>query len=292
MCADVARLQPDGRHAARLASASGMYAGAWLATMPLARHTSAAPYTFRTALCMRLGAPLDELRAAGGSEGHPCPNCGEPLDLYGFHPGTCKRGNVGYAWTQRSEALESAIASAANAMHVYALRVGNANWFGVAGWDPAAGGGRGRYRKADVVCPGFFGGGQRHLYLDAAIVDGAGAVASRVGAASSGMTAATREAAKVRKYGPICERIGAEFRAAVIERLGCCGDGLCSVIKLFSGDGDRDEMEDDYSFSAPSRTTYVAQRIVFAAVMADAEMVCEVVQQAAFGIPRRVVSRG
>ena len=90
-----------------------------------------------------------------------------------------------------------------------------------------------------MVCPGFFGGGQRHLYLDAAIVDGAGAVASRVGAASSGMTAATREAAKVRKYGPICERIGAEFRAAVIERLGCCGDGLCSVIKLFSGDGDR-----------------------------------------------------
>ena len=51
-------------------------------------------------------------------------------------------------------------------------------------------------------------------------------------------------------------------------------------------------MEDDYSFSAPSRTTYVAQRIVFAAVMADAEMVCEVVQQAVFGIPRRVVPRG
>ena len=96
----------------------------------------------------------------------------------------------------------------------------------------------------------------------------------------------------MRKYRPICERIGAQFRPAVIERHGHCGDGMCSIIKLLSGEGERSDMEDDISFTAPSRTTFVAQHLVFAAVMADATMVCEFVMQAVHRVPRGATVMG
>ena len=88
------------------------------------------------------------------------------------------------------------------------------------------------------------------------------------------------------QYRPICDRIGSQFRPAVIERHGHCGDGMCSVIKLLSGDGERSAMEDDISFSAPSKTTFVAQHLVYAAVMADAGMVSEFVWHAVHRVPR------
>ena len=72
----------------------------------------------------------------------------------------------------------------------------------------------------------------------------------------------------------------------MIERQGHCGDGMCSVIKLLSGDGERSAMEDDISFSAPSKTTFVAQHLVYAAVMADAGMVSEFVWHAVHRVPR------
>ena len=62
---------------------------------------------------------------------------------------------------------------------------------------------------------------------------------------------------------------------------------MCSIIKLLSGDGERDLMQEDTSFTAPSRTTYVAQHLVFAAVMADAAMVYEFVWQAVYRVLRR-----
>ena len=70
-----------------------------------------------------------------------------------------------------------------------------------------------------------------------------------------------------------------------MERHGHCDDGLCAFIKLISGDEDRDEAAEDYTFSASSRTTYVAQHVVFAGVMADARMVDRVFDCARFGIP-------
>ena len=84
----------------------------------------------------------------------------------------------------------------------------------------------------------------------------------------------------------ICDRIDARFRGAVIERHGHCGDGMCSIIKLLSGDGERDLMQEDTSFTAPSRTTYVAQHLVFAAVMADAAMVDDALASALHRLPR------
>ena len=137
--------------------------------------------------------------------------------------------------------------------------------------------------------PCFFAGGQRHLFIDVAIVDGSGDTA--VGGAP-GHAASAREAAKVRKYQSICDRIDAQFRGAVIERHGHCGDGMCSIIKLLSGDGERDLMQEDTSFTAPSRTTYVAQHLVFAAVMADAAMVYEFIERAVFRVPRRATGVG
>ena len=175
------------------------------------------------------------------------------------------------------------------------MRVGNANWFGAAGYDPRARSGQGAWRKADVVFPGFCGSGQRHLFIDVAIVDGTGAAAvgRDGGAAAPGVAASTREATKVRKYRPICERIGAQFRPGAIERHGHCGDGMCSVIKLLSGDGERNLAEDDISFTAPSKTTFVSQHLVFAAVMADAAMVYEFIWMAVHRVPRRgAVGRG
>ena len=157
----------------------------------------------------------------------------------------------------------------------------------MAGYDPRAKSGKGAWRKADVVFPGFCGGGQKHLFIDVAIVDGTGAAAVGRDSGTPGAAADAREATKVRKYRPICERIGAQFRPAAIERHGHCGDGMCSVIKLLSGDGERNLAEDDISFTAPSKTTFVSQHLVFAAVMADAAMVCEFIQMAVYRIPRR-----
>ena len=83
-------------------------------------------------------------------------------------------------------------------------------------------------------------------------------------------------------------------RPLSIERHGHCGDGMCSIIKLLSGDGERSAkaMEDDISFTAPSRTTFVAQHLVFAAVMADAAMVYEFIERAVFRVPRRATGVG
>ena len=121
MYEDVLALQPDARHRARLISAGGAYAGAWLGKMPT--DDDAAPNLYRTALCLRLGAPFAELQFRQQC----CPNCNTLLDVYGFHPGTCKRGNVGYAWTLRSDKLEGALAYVARRMGVHAVRVGGAN---------------------------------------------------------------------------------------------------------------------------------------------------------------------
>ena len=123
MYEDVAALQPDARHRARLASAGGAYAGAWLGRLPT-HDDYEQPQIYRAALCLRLGAPFDELLLRGGAQQQRCPSCAGHLDEFGLHPGTCKKGNTGYAWTIRSERLEGALAFVARRMGVHAVRVG------------------------------------------------------------------------------------------------------------------------------------------------------------------------
>ena len=56
--------QPDGRERARVCSAAGQHAGAWLGAVPVSDRLRALPRQFQLALCMRLGAPISACRAA------------------------------------------------------------------------------------------------------------------------------------------------------------------------------------------------------------------------------------
>ena len=57
-----------------------------------------------------------------------------------------------------------------------------------------------------------------------------------------------------------------------------CGERLADFIGMISGSGDRDVCDDDYVFSTSSRMTYTATAIVFAAVIADAAMLHDVLE--------------
>ena len=72
--------------------------------------------------------------------------------------------------------------------------------------------------------------------------------------------------------------MSSKFKAAVVERFGACCDDFAGFIKVLTGDGDRDALRaDDYTFSASSRTTYMASLLVFGAVISDAAMVDRVI---------------
>ena len=92
-----------------------------------------------------------------------------------------------------------------------------------------------------------------------------------------GVAAELRAREKMKKYAEAASRMGGSgFAATIGERTGALRDGFVNLIKHFTGEGDRDSLlSQDYTFSASSRTTYVAQRIVFALVMADAWMVIQ-----------------
>ena len=53
--------QPDDRERARVCSAAGQHAGAWLGAVPVSDRLRALPRHFQLALCMRLGAPISDL---------------------------------------------------------------------------------------------------------------------------------------------------------------------------------------------------------------------------------------
>ena len=59
----------------------------------------------------------------------------------------------------------------------------------------------------------------------------------------------------------------------MIERFGAFGGQLVGLIKMLTGDGDRDPLvDDDYVFATRSRTTYLTSHLCFATVIADAYM--------------------
>ena len=89
--------------------------------------------------------------------------------------------------------------------------------------------------------------------------------------------------------------MSSEFRPAVLERFGACCDELVGLIRLLCGDGDRDEAREDdymYAFSGRSRVTYVAQHVVFAAVMADAALLEHVIGADVRDVPADATGRG
>ena len=83
--------------------------------------------------------------------------------------------------------------------------------------------------------------------------------------------------------------VSSSFVAAVVERFGACGGRLTGLIKILTGDQERDALRDEeYTFSTSSKTTHVASQLTFAAVMADAAMVDRVL--AVDGSSDRVMS--
>ena len=75
----------------------------------------------------------------------------------------------------------------------------------------------------------------------------------------------------------------------VIERYGHCGDGLvrCGVCAAhIAGAGHREPWETDYSPTATSRVTHVAQCVVFGAVMSGAAMLDAVLELDVWGKER------
>ena len=256
-------------------------------------HATARARHFQLALALRLGLELPELLPVQGI----CPSCkcGASHDAYAFHPGTCRRGNRASLWTIRHDALQLMLVHVVRLLGyaVQSCSVGAGNWFGAAGWDGA----KRSYKRADVVLPHYLGPG-RHMFLDTAITDPAagGALNARPSSATTpGVAASLREAKKVSKYGPLASGVSSQFRAAVIERFGAHCDSLVGFIKMLCGDGDRDALRaEDYTFSASSRTTYMASLLGFGAVISDAAMIDRVigmdVQEAAAArdqVPRR-----
>ena len=57
------------------------------------------------------------------------------------------------------------------------------------------------------------------------------------------------------------------------ERFGACSDDLVGLVRELVGQGDRDPSEEDRGSAPAQRVAYHMQRVVFAAVLADAEMV-------------------
>jgi hypothetical protein len=275
----VLQMQPDDRHRARVQSAGGLHGGSWLCVFPITMHATARARHYQLALALRLGLELPELLPVNGVP-VPCGSakCGAEHDAFAFHPGACRAGNRHGLWTVRHDAFQLMLIHVVRLLGyaVQSCSVGAGNWFGAAGWDPV----KGTYKRADVVLPHFLGPG-RHMFLDTAITDPATQAAlnaPRSSAAEAGVAATLRGDKKNAKYGPLAAGVSSAFRAAIIERFGTCGDSLVGFIKTLCGDGDRDALRsDDYTFSASSRTTYMASLLVFSAVISDAAMIDRVI---------------
>ncbi len=275
---EVLDAQPEPRHRARLISAGGSHAGAWLGAFPVSKWLTARGRHYQLALCMRLGATLTDLVRDEGDE-VMCGGCKERVhDAFGFHPSVCKAGNRGGLWSTRSGALERALVGACWARGQSARLTGGINWFGAAGWSASAKRGKGAYVRADVIAQ-HFKSPTSHLFLDAAVTDACSATALRAGSdrLDGKRAAELRADRKTKKYAPICDAIGSIFKAGVAERHGACCEDLNGFLKLISGDGDRDPLADDYTFSSSSNTTHIAQMVVFATVIADACMISNVI---------------
>ena len=120
----------------------------------------------------------------------------------------------------------------------------------------------------------------RHRFLDTAITCAAAHTALTHKPSSteeSGVAAGLRADKKCSKYVSLCSAVSSEFIPAVIERGGTFDDRLVGFVKSITGDHDRDPALEDYTFSTRSNTSYLAGRMCFAAILADAYMIDSII---------------
>ena len=211
---------------------------------------------------------LHELQPIDGAEHVVCGGCGNAVDPFGRHYGICK--NRGGLWGYRHDTVEAATVRQmrlTRGCNAFPTR-GRGNIFAAPALRP------GGYKRADIVAYNFYGTG-KHLFLDIAVTAPDSPTALKGGSAdTTGAAARARAAVKDAKYIPLATACGGVFKPAVIERGGAFDDGFVNVIKMLTGDGDRDPLRaDDYCFSTRSRTTYAAADIGLSTAMADAYMV-------------------
>ena len=238
----------------------------------------ARPRLYQLALCMRLGVPIPELAVAGGVL---CKGCGTLHDEWGRHPSCCAKGNRSYLWTDRHDGFQRAVQRAMWFARLTARAVGTKDYFGSA--NPPD-----KKLRADLVCMHYSGMG-RHLFIDVAVTEPATETMTRgvrSAATVTGYAAERRAERKYAKYKEACLRVDSSFRDGVIERYGHCSDGLVGLVRLIAGAGKREPWEDDYSPTASSLVTHVAQCVVFGAVMADAAMLDAVLEMDVWGRER------
>jgi len=172
-------------------------------------------------------------------------------------------------------------------VHAQVVSVGSGNWFGAAGLTPNG------YRRADIVCPNYYGPG-RHLFLDVAIADPctrSALSAMPPSASSSGVSAEQRAAKKEAKYRPLCAAISSHFAPLVIESGGTWCGGTVGLARQLCGDGERDALgHDDYTFSTSSRVTFFASQLTFTAVIAHAAMIERVISMDVTHDPSRAAA--
>ncbi|XP_062518571.1 uncharacterized protein LOC134193752 [Corticium candelabrum] len=78
----------DSRYQSRIQGCGGPNSGMWLDAMPSSHHFILSNDDFLNAVCLRLGRAIPSLQSLN----HCIPQCGQQMDIKGYHAITCKWG--------------------------------------------------------------------------------------------------------------------------------------------------------------------------------------------------------
>jgi hypothetical protein len=203
---------------ARLLSLLLPYAGAWVNALPLkdlGLHLTDQQY--RTAGLSRLGMPV--YVAPAGKEGWKCHSCKVGLhDRFGHHATSCP-GRYG-AYT-RHEMVKGVL-----------LKFAREAGYPGAKAEPSGMDRDSRKRPADVLIPGWWGGGP--AWVDVAVTAATNLSVRQAASKSQGHAAACRELDKHTHYDALAVKEGASMVPFVLEHYGGFGKSAVSVIKTLA----------------------------------------------------------
>ncbi len=194
---------------ARLQSARGDFASAWLGVFD----TSAAPWLandeFRTACCLRLGLPVCQAPAV-------CSMCGAAVDAEGHHMIACKKGK---------HAVHNALRNTLHSLCAQALLPAVRE-----GMPFAAQGGDAARQRMDIIVSA--GPDLRPLLLDVAVTSPF--VRPSIAARFPGGAATAYENVKRRTYGPAVQEQVHNFVPLIVDSLGAWGKSALPTLKFLA----------------------------------------------------------